>query len=41
MDYANDVDSAVEVLAKGLEFAEAQRLVRLSSLHLYAGTPTE
>ena len=29
MDYANDVDSAVEVLSKGLEFAEAQRLTAL------------
>lgn len=27
MDYAKDVDSAVQVLSKGLEFAEAQRLV--------------
>ena len=27
MDYANDVDSAVQGLSKGLEFAEAQRLV--------------
>jgi elongator complex protein 1 len=30
MDYANDVDSAVQVLSKGLEFAEAQRLVCVS-----------
>jgi elongator complex protein 1 len=27
MDYANDVRSAVEVLSKGMEFAEALRLV--------------
>jgi hypothetical protein len=27
MDYASDVDSAVDVLSKGMEFAEAYRLV--------------
>ena len=35
MDYAKDVDSAVQVLSKGLEFAEAQRLVR----HLLSQSP--
>jgi hypothetical protein len=29
MDYSNDVVSAVQVLSKGMEFAEAQRLVSL------------
>ena len=35
MDYAKDVDSAVQVLSKGLEFAEAQRLV----CHLLVPSP--
>jgi elongator complex protein 1 len=33
LDYQNDVDSAVDVLCRGAEFAEAYRLVSFVSVH--------